>query len=131
VHTAMLLGAARLIQANRDQLECGVKFIFQPGGEKLPGGASLMIAAGILENPTVDEMYALHVFPEFEAGKVGLKSGMYMASTDEIYITVNGKGGHGAMPHQNIDPVLISAHLITSLQQIISRKCPPTIPAVL
>jgi amidohydrolase len=131
VHTAMLLGAAKLIQQNTDKLKCDVKLIFQPGEEILPGGASLMIKEGVLQNPTVDEIYALHVFPELEAGKVGLKPGMYMASTDEVYITVHGKGGHGAMPQQNIDPILISAHLLTSLQQIVSRKCPPTIPCVL
>lgn len=131
VHTAMLLGAAKIIQENRSELHCDVKLIFQPGEEKLPGGASLMIKAGVLENPKVDEIYALHVFPEMEVGKIGLRSGMYMASTDEIYISVKGKGGHGAMPHQNIDPVLISAHLITSLQQIVSRNCPPNIPCVL
>lgn len=131
VHTAMLLGTAKVLQDNRDQLKVTVKLIFQPGEEKLPGGASLMIKEGVLENPKVDEIYALHVFPELEAGKIGLRSGMYMASTDEIYITVHGKGGHGAMPHQNIDPILISAHLITSLQQVVSRKCPPTIPCVL
>ena len=131
VHTAMLLGAAKIIQENRNQLESKVKLIFQPGEEKLPGGASLMIKAGVLKDPDVNEIYALHVFPELEVGKVGLKEGMYMASCDEIYLTVKGKGGHGAMPHQNIDPIAISAQLITALQQIVSRKCPPQIPCVL
>lgn len=131
VHTAMLLGTAKILEENKTLLNCCVKLIFQPGEEKLPGGAKLMIEAGVLENPKVDEIYALHVFPELEVGKIGLKSGMYMASCDEIYLTVKGKGGHGAMPHQNIDPIAISAQLITSLQQIISRKCPPNIPAVL
>jgi amidohydrolase len=131
VHTSMLLGAAKCIQDNRDQLHSNVKLIFQPGEEKLPGGAKLMIEAGVLDNPKVDEIYALHVFPELEVGKVGLKSGMYMASCDEIYMTVNGKGGHGAMPHQVIDPIAISAQLITSLQQIVSRSCPPELPCVL
>jgi amidohydrolase len=131
VHTAMLLGAAKILNSLRDELSVAVKLIFQPGEEKLPGGASLMIADGVLENPTVSEIYALHVFPELEAGKVGLRGGMYMASCDEIRMTVKGKGGHGAMPHQNIDPILISAHLITSLQQIVSRNCPPQIPCVL
>ncbi|MEZ4923637.1 MAG: amidohydrolase [Crocinitomicaceae bacterium] len=130
-HTSMLLGAAKIINENRDKLKADVKLIFQPGEEKLPGGAKLMIEAGVLEDPKVSEIYALHVFPELEVGKVGLKAGMYMASTDEIFITVHGKGGHGAMPHQNIDPIYISAQLITSLQQIVSRKCPPTIPCVL
>ena len=131
VHTAMLLGTAKVLQDVKDELNCCVKLIFQPGEEKLPGGAKLMIEEGVLQNPTVDEIYALHVFPELEAGKIGLKSGMYMASCDEIYLTIKGKGGHGAMPHQNIDPIAISAQLITSLQQIVSRKCPPNIPCVL
>jgi amidohydrolase len=131
VHTSVLLGAARLISANRDQLRCRVKLIFQPGEEKLPGGASLLIEQGVLENPKVDEIYGLHVFPEMETGKVGLRSGMYMASCDEIYITIHGKGGHGAMPHQVIDPVLIGSHLVVQLQQIVSRACDPKIPSVL
>ena len=131
VHTSMLLGAAKILNGLRDTITVAVKLIFQPGEEKLPGGASLMIADGVLENPTVSEIYALHVFPELEVGKVGLRGGMYMASCDEIRMTVKGKGGHGAMPHQNIDPILISAHLITSLQQIVSRNCPPQIPCVL
>ncbi|OIQ36044.1 MAG: N-acyl-L-amino acid amidohydrolase [Crocinitomix sp. MedPE-SWsnd] len=131
VHTAMLLGTAKALASIKDQLEVNVKFIFQPGEEKLPGGASLMIKEGVLENPKVDEIYALHVFPELEAGKIGLKSGMYMASCDEIYMTVNGKGGHGAMPHKNIDPIAITAQLITSLQNVVSRNCPPNLPCVL
>ena len=131
VHSAILLGTLKYIQANKSALKSTVKFIFQPGEEKLPGGASMMIKEGVLDQPKVDEIYALHVFPELEVGSVGLKSGMYMASCDEIYIKVIGKGGHGAMPHQNIDPILISAHIITALQQVISRHCDPSIPAVL
>jgi amidohydrolase len=131
VHTSILLGALKLINENKDKLDVTVKFIFQPGEEKLPGGASLMIKENVLENPTVDEIYALHVFPDLEVGKVGLRSGMYMASCDEIYMTIEGKGGHGAMPHKNVDPILTSAQILTSLQQVVSRNCPPTIPTVL
>lgn len=131
VHSAMLLGTAKILRKIKNQLNVGVKLIFQPGEEKLPGGANLMIQEGVLENPKVSEIYALHVFPELEAGKVGLKKGMYMASCDEIRMTVKGKGGHGAMPHQNIDPILIASHLIVALQQIVSRNCPPQIPSVL
>lgn len=131
VHTAMLLGTAKILFKHRDKLNTNVKLIFQPGEEKLPGGASLMIKEGVLENPRVDEIYALHVFPELEVGKIGLKEGMYMASCDEIRMTIKGKGGHGAMPHQNIDPILIASHLIVSLQQVVSRNCPPQIPSVL
>jgi amidohydrolase len=131
VHSSILLGALKIINSHKENLNCKVKFIFQPGEEKLPGGASLMIKGGVLENPKVDEIYALHVFPELEVGKVGLKAGMYMASCDEVYINIIGKGGHGAMPHQNIDPILVSAHIITALQTVISRDCPPQIPSVL
>jgi amidohydrolase len=131
VHTSMLLGALKIINEHKEDLTQTVKFIFQPGEELLPGGASLLLKENVLENPKVDEIFALHVFPELEAGKVGLKGGMYMASCDEIYMTITGKGGHGAMPHKVIDPILTAAHIITSLQQIVSRNCSPTIPSVL
>ncbi len=131
VHTSILLGVAEILQALKDELPHPVKLIFQPGEEKNPGGATLMIDAGVLENPAVIEMYALHVFPEMETGKVGFKEGIYMASCDEIYMTIHGVGGHGAMPHQCIDPILIGANIVTSLQQIVSRKCDPKIPCVL
>jgi amidohydrolase len=130
VHTAMLLGTAKVLNELKDELQHSVKLIFQPGEEKLPGGAKLMIAEKVLENPKVDEIFALHVFPELEAGKIGLKAGMYMASCDEIHITVNGKGGHAAMPEQNIDPIAISAQLITHLHQLIKDECPDDIPCV-
>jgi len=131
VHTSMLLGALKIINEFKEDLKQTVKFIFQPGEELLPGGASLLLKENVLENPKVDEIFALHVFPDLEAGKVGLRGGMYMASCDEIYITITGKGGHGAMPHKVIDPILTSAHILTSLQQIISRNCSPTVPSVL
>jgi amidohydrolase len=131
VHTAILLGAAEILNELRDELPQPVKLFFQPGEEKNPGGASLMIADNALKNPDVSAMAALHVFPELEAGKLGFKPGIYMASCDEIYITINGKGGHGAMPHQTIDPIVIGAELILSLQQIVSRSCDPKIPCVL
>jgi len=131
VHTAILLGAAEILQELRNELPHPVKLFFQPGEEKNPGGASLMIADGALQDPPVHEMAALHVFPELEAGKLGFKTGIYMASCDEIYITINGKGGHGAMPHQTIDPIIIGAQLLLSLQQIVSRNCDPKIPCVL
>lgn len=131
VHTAMLLGAAKIIQKYRNELTVGVRLIFQPGEEKLPGGAKLMIEEGVLETHPISEIFALHVFSDLEVGKIGLRPGMYMASCDEIRMTIKGKGGHGAMPHKNIDPVLISAHTIVALQQVISRNCPPEIPAVL
>lgn len=131
VHTSILLGTAEILFALRNELPAPVKLIFQPGEEKNPGGASLMIEAGVLENPPVKAMFGLHVFPEMNVGNVGFKEGLYMASCDEIYMTIHGKGGHGAMPHQCIDPILIGAHIVTSLQQIVSRSCDPKIPCVL
>ena len=131
VHTTSLLGAARLLTEIKDHFEGSVKLIFQPGEEKLPGGASLMIEEGVLENPKVNAMIGQHVMPGIVTGNTGFRPGLYMASTDEIYITVTGKGGHGAMPHFNIDPVLISAHLIVALQQVVSRVANPAIPSVL
>jgi amidohydrolase len=131
VHTSVLLGAAEILFKLKDELPSPVKLIFQPGEEKNPGGASILIAEGVLENPTVNEMYALHVFPDLEVGKLGFKEGLYMASCDEIYLTIHGKGGHGATPHQCIDPIFIGASIVTQLQQIVSRKCDPKTPCVL
>jgi len=130
-HMACLLGAAAVLNEIKDEFEGSVKLIFQPSEEKYPGGASVMIREGVLENPVVDRIYGQHVLPTLEAGKIGMKSGMYMASTDEVYITVKGKGGHAATPELNIDPVLIAAHIIVALQQIVSRNATPSIPSVL
>lgn len=131
VHTSSLLGAARIFQSLRDEFSGSIKLIFQPAEEKLPGGASLMIKEGVLENPKPSAVIGQHVMPLIEAGKVGFRSGKYMASTDELYVTVKGKGGHGAQPQQNIDPVLITAHMIVALQQIVSRAADPKLPTVL
>ena len=126
-----MLGAAAILFQLKEDFEGTIKLIFQPGEEKLPGGASLMIKENVLKNPTVNNIFGQHVMPFLPVGKVGFRSGLYMASTDELYVKVIGKGGHGAMPHLNIDPVLISAHIITSLQQIVSRNANPIIPSVL
>ncbi len=131
IHSAILMGVAKIVHENRHLLKKTVKFIFQLGEEKLPGGASMMIDAGVLENPKVDEIYGLHVFPDLETGKVGFRAGKYMASCDEIYITIKGKGGHAALPHTTIDPIYIGAQLIVQAQSIISRYANPTIPSVL
>lgn len=131
VHTSSLLGVARILNELKGEFEGTVKFIFQPGEEKLPGGASLMIKEGVLENPKPSSVIGQHVMPQIDAGKVGFRKGLYMASTDEIYVTVYGKGGHGAMPHLVIDPVLITSHMIVALQQIVSRNAKPIIPSVL
>lgn len=131
VHTTCVLGAALILQELKDQLAGTVKLIFQPGEEKLPGGASLMIDAGVLENPKVEAIFGQHVHPSLEVGMVGFRPGMFMASTDEIYLIVKGKGGHGAMPQDLVDPVLITAHILVALQQVVSRKATPGLPAVL
>jgi len=131
VHTSSLLGTARILNELKDQFEGTIKLIFQPGEEKIPGGASLMIKEGVLQNPTPNHILGQHVATQIPAGKVGFRPGMYMASADEIYITVNGKGGHAAMPDKNIDPILIASHIIVALQQVVSRQCDPRVPCVL
>lgn len=131
VHTTCLLGAARILSALKDSFTGTIQLVFQPAEEVLPGGASLMIAEGIFEKKMPRAIFGQHVYPELPAGKIGLRPGRYMASTDEIYITVKGRGGHGAKPDRNIDPVLISAHLIVALQQVVSRWSNPATPSVL
>ncbi len=131
VHTSSLLGAAKILNSLRAEFKGAIKLVFQPGEEKLPGGASLLIKEGILENPKVDAIIGQHVMPFLNTGNVGFRKGLYMASTDEIYITINGKGGHGAMPHLCVDPVATAAQVIVSLQQIVSRKAKPILPTVL
>lgn len=130
-HTASLLGAASILNELRADFDGTIKLLFQPGEEKLPGGASMMIKEGALQSPEVDCILGQHVMPHIAAGKVGFRSGVYMASTDELYLKVKGKGGHGAMPHLNTDPVLIASHLIVAMQQIVSRVANPTTPSVL
>lgn len=130
-HTASLLGAAKILNEIKDQFEGTIKLIFQPGEEVAPGGASLMIRDKVLENPAPSGIIGQHVMPLIPVGKVGFRPGIYMASADELYITVKGKGGHGAMPETLIDPVLIAAHLIVALQQVVSRAASPKIPSVL
>ncbi|HLA58840.1 MAG TPA: M20 family metallopeptidase [Puia sp.] len=131
VHTASLLGAAQILRAMQDQFGGTVKLIFQPGEEKLPGGASIMIREGVLKDPVPDAVIGQHVTPLLEAGKIGMRKGIFMASMDEITGYVYGRGGHGAQPHQNIDPVMITAQILVSLQQIVSRMANPGIPTVL
>lgn len=131
VHTSSLLGTAYILNQLKDDFGGTVKLIFQPAEEILPGGASIMIKEGVLENPKPNYIVGQHVMPLIDAGKVGFRSGIYMASTDELYVTVTGKGGHGAQPHQNIDPVVIASHIIIALQQIVSRAADPRIPSVL
>jgi amidohydrolase len=131
VHTSSLIGTASILQSIKQKFGGTVKLIFQPGEEKLPGGASLMIKEGVLKNPVPAAVIGQHVSPAIKAGKIGIRKGKFMASMDEIIVTVRGKGGHGAQPHQNIDPVIITAQILVSLQQIVSRISNPTFPTVL
>jgi len=131
VHTSSLLGTVRILNELRGEFEGTIKCIFQPGEERLPGGASLMIKAGVLENPRPTSIFGQHVHPPLHAGMIGLRPGIYMASADEIYVTVKGRGGHGAMPQECIDPVVITAQIIVALQQLVSRYADPAVPTVL
>ncbi|RFS22671.1 amidohydrolase [Chitinophaga silvatica] len=131
VHTSCVLGAVKILNELKDQFEGTVKVLFQPGEEKHPGGASIMIEEGALENPRPDAILGLHVHPSLEVGKLGFHPGKYMASADEIYITVKGKGGHAAQPHLTVDTILVASQLVVSLQQIISRNNNPFSPSVL
>ncbi len=131
VHTSSLLGTAKILHDIKGEFEGTVRLLFQPGEEKNPGGASYMIRDGALKNPQPAGIIGQHVYPLLEAGKIGFKEGMFMASADEIYLKVIGKGGHGAWPELCIDPVVIASHVIIGLQQIISRNASPRQPTVL
>ncbi|MDP4286132.1 MAG: M20 family metallopeptidase [Bacteroidota bacterium] len=131
VHTTCLLGAAKILNELKEAWEGTVKLIFQPGEEKNPGGASLLIKEGVLENPKPDAIFALHVHPNLEVGKLSFRCGMVMASADEIYITVKGKGGHAAAPHLTSDTILAASQLVVNLQQLVSRMNNPFNPSVL
>ncbi|MCG9911416.1 MAG: M20 family metallopeptidase [Flavobacteriales bacterium] len=131
VHSTCLLGALKILNENKELWQGKVFFLFQPAEEKLPGGASLMIAEGVFNEIRPSAIFGLHVFNPLPVGSAGFRKGMYMASADELYITVKGKGGHGAVPELAIDPVPIAAQIITSLQTLVSRSAKPTIPSVL
>ena len=131
VHMASLLGTLAILNQLKDKFEGTVKFLFQPSEEQYPGGASVMIKEGALENPSPKSIFGQHVYPELKAGQVGFRSGKYMASTDEVFITIKGKGGHAALPNTIVDPILIASHLVVAMQQIVSRYALPTIPTVI
>lgn len=131
VHTTCTLGAAIILHTLREEWEGTIKVLFQPAEERLPGGASIMIADGALSNPEVSGIVGQHVLPQLEVGKVAFRKGLSMASCDEIFITVTGKGGHGAVPQLAIDTVLVASHIVVALQQIVSRNANPTMPTVL
>lgn len=131
VHSASLLGTAKILWDIRSQLKGTIKLIFQPGEEKAPGGASIMIKDGVLQQPAPERILGQHVHPPLEVGKIGMRPGLYMASSDELYLTVTGKGGHGGLPHTTVDPIVITAQIITALQQLVSRQADPTLPSVI
>ena len=131
VHTSCLLGAAKILNELKNEWRGTIKLIFQPGEEKNPGGASILIKEGVLDNPRPEAIFGLHVNPQLEIGKLSFRNGQVMASADELYFTIKGKGGHAASPQTCIDPILIASHLIVSLQQVISRNRNPFDPSVL
>jgi amidohydrolase len=131
VHTASLLGAIKILTNLRNEFSGKIRFVFQPGEEKIPGGAKLMLEEGLFGNEEPELMIAQHVYPDMESGSTGFRPGVYMASSDEIYLRIIGKGGHAALPENLVDPVLISAQILTSLQQLVSRHAKPGLPTVL
>ena len=131
VHTTCLLGAAEILNELKSEWDGTIKLIFQPGEEKNPGGASILIKEGVLENPAPQAIYGLHVHPSLETGKLSFRSGKVMASADELYITIKGKGGHAAAPHLTTDTILTASQLVVALQQVVSRNNDPFSPSVL
>lgn len=131
MHMTSLLGAIRVLNLLKPHIEGEILFIFQPGEELIPGGAKLMLDQGIFDGRQPDMIIAQHVLPEMEAGHVGFRSGIYMASNDEIYITVKGKGGHGALRHDLKDPILMASHILIELQNEMAENAPENVPTVL
>ena len=131
MHTSSLLGAAKILTTIRERLKGSVMLIFEPSEEMYPGGARMMMDDGLFNAVMPNEIYSFHCLPEMEVGRIGMKKGRYMASTDELYWTVKGKGGHGATPHMSVDPILIASHIVVALQQIVSRNAAPMMPTVL
>ncbi len=131
IHTACLLGAAKVLHALRDKLSGTILLVFQPGEERLPGGAKLMLEDGVFKKYVPDLIIGQHVYPELPAGHIGMRPGMYMASADELYLKFKGKGGHAALPQNTVDTVLMASQAVVSLQQVISRNIPTQVPAVL
>ena len=130
-HTSSLLGTAQILTMVQNNFGGTIKLLFQPGEEVLPGGASLMIKEGVLNNPRPTAILGQHAMPRIEVGKIGIRSGKHMASMDAVIVRIKGKGGHGAEPHNNVDPVVIASHIIIALQQIVSRLANPGDPTVL
>ncbi|MBO7226706.1 MAG: amidohydrolase [Bacteroidales bacterium] len=131
MHTASLLGAAKILADIKNEIEGSVMLIFQPSEEMYPGGAYMMMEDGLFSEVMPDEIFAFHCLPEMDCGRIGMKKGKYMASTDELYLTVKGRGGHGGTPNLNIDPIVIASNVIVAMQQIVSRNADPMMPTIL
>lgn len=131
MHTSSLLGAAKILCELRGEIRGSIMFIFEPSEEKYPGGARMMMEDGLFNEVTPNEIYSFHCLPEMDCGRVGMRKGKYMASTDELYWTIKGKGGHGATPHLSVDPILVASHIVIALQQVVSRNAAPMMPTVL
>ena len=131
MHTCSLLGAAKILVQLKEHLCGNIMFIFEPSEEKYPGGARMMMEDGLFADVMPNEIYSFHCLPEMDCGRVGMKKGKYMASTDELYWTVKGRGGHGATPHLNVDPIVVASHIVLALQQVVSRNAAPMSPTVL
>ena len=131
MHTSSLLGAAKILAAMKEELHGSIMLVFEPSEEMYPGGARMMMDDGLFAEVTPNEMYSFHCLPEMDYGRVGMRKGKYMASTDELYWTVKGRGGHGATPHLSVDPILIASHIVVALQQIVSRNASPMMPTTL
>ncbi len=131
VHMTCLLGAVKILAENKHSFEGTIKFIFQPAEESLPGGAIKMIEDGVLENPAPELIIGQHVFPELEVGKVGVKSGVYMASSDEVNLTIKGRGGHAAIPSSFDDTVLSASEIIVKVKEAVREQSPKGYPTVL
>ncbi len=131
VHTTVLLGASKILNELKSEWEGTVKLIFQPGEERNPGGASILIKEGVLKDPAPSAIFGLHVHPGLPVGNFSFRPGKVMASADELYFTVKGKGGHAAAPHLTTDTILVASHIVLALQQVISRNNNPLTPSVL
>ena len=131
MHSSTLLGATHILTQLRERMHGSVMIIFEPSEEKYPGGARMMMRDGLFDEVMPNEIYSFHCLPEMDCGRVGMKKGRYMASTDELYWTISGTGGHGATPHLSIDPVVVASHIVVALQQVVSRRAAPMMPTVL
>lgn len=129
-HTAILLGAAKVLNSIKDKLNGNIKLLFEPA-EETTGGARIMIKEGVLKDPDVDAIIGLHMEEKINTGKIGLRRGVVNAASNPFTIKIKGKGSHGARPNNSVDPIIIASNVVVALQNIVSRELPPTDPGVL